>query len=176
MQYFVGIVPPNEYRQRIIAFQREWKSNRTCDVVEPHITVKAQSGLNIDLTWLPKIKMVCASFRRFTVSITEPASFDGVVTYLGVHSDRIRELHQRLVDAVSPAPELIQQYYELDRYAPHLTLGQTHWGMTKQELSDMKVSARLTLAPFPTFTVEHIRVYQEIEKDKYVPFEDIKLI
>ena len=176
MQYFVGIVPPDEYRQRIIAFQRGWKSNRTCDVAEPHITVKAQSGLHIDMAWLPRIKMVCASFQRFTVSITGPAPFDGVVTYLGVRSDRIRELHQRLVETVSPAPELIQQYRELDCYTPHLTLGQTHWGMTEQELDEMKLSAEWSLAPFPAFTVENIRVYQEIEKDMYAPYEDIELM
>ena len=116
------------------------------------------------------------SKERLTVSITGPASFDGVVTYLGVRSDRIRELHQRLVETVSPAPELIQQYRELDCYTPHLTLGQTHWGITEQELDEMKLSAEWSLAPFPAFTVENIRVYQEIEKDMYAPYEDIELM
>ncbi len=176
MQYFIGIVPPDEYRERIVAFQKRWEGNGLCDVVEPHITVKAQSGLATDMAWLPIIRTICASFPRFRVSISVPASFDGVVTYLSVDSDRIRELHQRLVDAVSPAPELIAEYRELAGYVPHLTLGQTHWGMTEAELSEMKVSALGGLAPFPTFEVEYVRVYRKIDKHAYAPYEDIKLM
>jgi len=74
-----------------------------------------------------------------------------------------------------PSPELIERYFELDSYTPHLTLGQTFWGMSETELEVMKSDARIALAPFPTFTVAHVRIYKEIEPDKYVPFEDIQL-
>ncbi|MBP1997026.1 2'-5' RNA ligase [Paenibacillus eucommiae] len=64
MQYFLGIVPPNEYKEQIVKFQNRWSSNRILDVVEPHVTVKAQGGLNQDLVWMNKIKETCSSFLK----------------------------------------------------------------------------------------------------------------
>jgi 2'-5' RNA ligase len=64
---------------------------------------------------------------------------------------------------------------EMERFVPHLTLGQTHWGMSSREIVEMKACASMELAPFPTFTVDFVRVYQEIEKDVYVPYEDVPL-
>jgi hypothetical protein len=54
-QFFVGIVPPNDYKEKIIEFQKKWKSNHMWKVVEPHITVKAQSGLGP--TWFGLITL-----------------------------------------------------------------------------------------------------------------------
>jgi hypothetical protein len=79
------------------------------------------------------------------------------------------------VDTIAPSPELIKRYLELDRFHPHLTLGQTYWGMKEPEIEEMKLAARNALAPFPAFDVTYIRVYKEIEPNKYVPFEDIQL-
>jgi 2'-5' RNA ligase len=90
---------------------------------------------------------------RFQLSLAEPASFGSSVVYLTVQSKEIFELHRRLVDAVAPSPELIKRYFELDKYTPHLTLGQTEWGMDETELQEMKSEAAHALAPFPTFTV-----------------------
>ncbi|MEN2766282.1 hypothetical protein [Ornithinibacillus xuwenensis] len=45
MQYFIGIVPSEEYSMKIIAFRNKWTNNSIHDVVEPHITLKAQGGL-----------------------------------------------------------------------------------------------------------------------------------
>lgn len=41
MKYFIGITPPDDYKEKIVAFRDRWASNRLNDVVEPHITVKA---------------------------------------------------------------------------------------------------------------------------------------
>ncbi|MRN56725.1 hypothetical protein [Paenibacillus monticola] len=32
MQYFLGVVPPNEYKEQIIRFQNRWSSNRIVDM------------------------------------------------------------------------------------------------------------------------------------------------
>ena len=175
MQYFVGIVPPKDYKERIVEFQKRWQSNRTWEVAEPHITVKAQSGLGDDLRWLESIKRTCASFPRFTVSIDQPETFGEAVAYLSVESSEIHDFHERLVEAVSPPPEVMKQYMEMERFIPHLTLGQTHWGMSSEEISEMRAFASMTLFPFPTFSVDFIRVFQEIEKNTYIPFKDIVL-
>ncbi|MFD1674312.1 2'-5' RNA ligase family protein [Alicyclobacillus fodiniaquatilis] len=175
MQFFIGIVPPHDYKQKIIEFQKKWVNNNMWKIVEPHITVKAQGGLGTDLAWLDSIKQVCASFPKFPVSLGQPETFDVAVAYLSVHSDQLRDFHEKLVSAVSPPPEIMKRYMEMDRFIPHLTLGQTHWGLNSEEIVDMKVSALMELAPFPTFTVDFVRVYRQIEKDNYTAYEDIEL-
>ncbi|WP_340003681.1 2'-5' RNA ligase family protein [Paenibacillus sp. FSL K6-0276] len=174
MQYFIGIVPPDEYKEQIAAFRNRWASNRLQAVVEPHITVKAQGGLTEDMHWLENVRGTCSSVQCFQLSLSEPGSFGNAVTFLSVESKDVYDLHKRLVDTVSPSPELIKRYLELDRFHPHLTLGQTYWGMNEAEIEEMKQSAMHALVPFPTFNVKFVRVYKEIEPNKYVPFEDIK--
>ncbi|WP_442599798.1 2'-5' RNA ligase family protein [Neobacillus sp. D3-1R] len=175
MQYFIGIVPPNEYKEQISSFRNRWDNNRLKEVVEPHITVKAQGGLTEDMTWLKRVREVCSSVQSFQLSLTEPATFGTAVIFLGVQSKEIYELHKLLVDTVSPLPELVERYFELDNFHPHLTLGQTYWGMKESEIEEMKLTSKNALAPFPTFNVTYIRVYKEIEPNKYVKFEDIQL-
>jgi 2'-5' RNA ligase len=175
VQYFIGIVPPDEYKEQIATFRNRWASNRLKDVVEPHITVKAQSGLTEDMNWLENVRETCSSVQSFQLSLSEPATFETAVTFLNVESKDIYVLHKRLVDTVAPSPELIKRYLELDRFHPHLTLGQTYWGMKESEIEEMKLAARNALAPFPTFDVTYVRVYKEIEPNKYKPFEDIQL-
>ncbi|MCZ8517002.1 2'-5' RNA ligase family protein [Paenibacillus filicis] len=174
MQYFIGIVPPDEYKEQIAVFRNRWVSNRLKDVVEPHITVKAQGGLTEDMRWLDNVRETCSSIKSFLLSMSEPATFGNAITFLGVESEEVYDLHKRLVDTVSPSPELIDRYFELDRFHPHLTLGQTYWGMNETEIEEMKLSAIYALAPFPTFHVNYLRVYKEMEQNKYIPFEDIQ--
>ncbi|ETT51937.1 2'-5' RNA ligase family protein [Paenibacillus sp. FSL P4-0338] len=175
MQYFIGIVPPQKYTARIIQFQNRWSNNRLPQVVEPHITVKAQGGLYPDLDGLQHVKRVCSSYWPFELSLTAPICIGDSVIGLGVHSQYLSELHFRLVRAVSPSPELIARYFELDSYLPHLTLGQTWWGLNAAELTEIQALAQTELTPFPTWTITHLRVYTEIQPDRYVPYEDIAL-
>jgi 2'-5' RNA ligase len=175
LQYFIGIVPPDDYKEQISSFRNQWASNRLRYVVEPHITVKAQSGLTEDMRWLENVRRTCSLFQSFQLTLSEPAKFGTAVTFLSVESNEIYDLHRRLMDTVSPSPELIKRYLEMDRYHPHLTLGQTYWGMVETEIEEMKIAARNALAPFPTFDVLYVRVYKEVEPNRYEPFEDIQL-
>lgn len=175
MQYFIGIVPPIEYKNQITSFRNRWKHHQLNEVAEPHITVKAQGGLTEDLTWLKKVKIVCSTTQRFRLTLTEPSKFGNEVVFLGVQSKEIYNFHQLLVDTIAPSPELIKRYFEMDAFHPHLTLGQTHWGMEESEIEEMRLTSTHVLAPFPSFTVTRIRVYQEVEPNQYVSFEDIPL-
>jgi hypothetical protein len=47
--------------------------------------------------------------------------------------------------------------------------------MKPQEIIEMKAAASTELSPFPTFSVDFIRVYRETEKDRYEPYQDIPL-
>jgi len=175
MQYFIGIVPPDNYKKRILKFQQKWDNNELFNAVEPHITVKAQGGLTSDKNWLSKVKKVCKSFSPFHLSINEPKYFGESVLYLSVDSENIDELHREIVNVVAPEHNLIKKYMELEDYVPHLTLGQTNFGLTSKELKDIGDNAVRELSPYPTFEVNFIRVYQEVEANKYIKHLDIPL-
>lgn len=180
MQFFIGIVPPEDYKEQISVFRNKWAktfrnrwdNNGFRDPVEPHITVKAKYGLTEDMNWLEKVRETCSSFPIFQLTLSEPATFGTAVTFLSVESKEIYNLHKNLVDAVSPPPELIERNIELDNFIPHLSLGQTKWGMSEAEIIEMKLAAREALSPFPSFDVTFVRVF-DIKKN--APFEDIKL-
>ncbi|GAA0592904.1 hypothetical protein GCM10009001_06260 [Virgibacillus siamensis] len=174
MQYFIGIVPPDEYMSRIKKFRQKWKNNSIDEVVEPHVTLKAQGGLTADKKWLPVVKNVCRNFKPFQLALGEPKFFDDDILYLGARSEKLFELHCKIVKALSPAQDLIKKYFELDDFVPHLTLGKTNYGLTFQDLKVMAVSAVEELGPFPTFEVNFVTVYQEVDT-KYKKMEDIPL-
>jgi len=176
MQFFVGIVPPEDYLQRITAFQRQWERNLLPDVVEPHIMVKAQGGLTPDNNnWLNEVKAVCKSSPAFRAELRSPDWFGEEVLFLHVESPQLKDLHRKFVRAVGSSEQLIKQYFEMDKYHAHLTLGQTRWGMTVEELADMHRRAEEALAPYPAFEIDFVRVYQETEPDRYRKYVDIPL-
>jgi 2'-5' RNA ligase len=176
MQYFIGIVPPSDFTEKIIKFQQLWKKNDLIKVVEPHITVKAQGGLTPTMEWVNNVKKMCESILAFDVTLNKPKFFGEDVLFLTVKSEAINKLHQMLVETVSPSQELIKRYLELENYEPHLTLGQTHFGLSRKELKEMAEKAVEYLSPYPTFEVDFIRIYQEIEPNKFIKYIDIPLI
>ncbi len=175
MQYFIGIMPPEEYKTKIVEFQQQWKGLWITDVVEPHITIKAQGGLTPDQEWLSKVQEICTDFQEFTISVGKPMFFGEDILYLSASSKELYQLHHRLVHRISPSDELIKKYFELEDYIPHMTLGKTYFGLSQQRLKDMAKLAEDELSPYPTFKVEFIRIYQEVEPMKYVKYLDIPL-
>lgn len=175
MNYFIGITPPDDYKEKIEVFRDRWSSNDLNDVVEPHITVKAQGGLYGDLQWLEKVIQTCSSIQTFPLTLSVPGSFGSEVAFLSVETGKVIELHRRLVNVISPSQELIDYYFEMDKYHPHLTLGQTYWGLNETEILEMEQLAMNELAPYPTFNVHFVRVYKEVDPNRYVPFVDIPL-
>lgn len=158
MEIFIVIVPPQEYADRIAAFQRRFQCGDP--LVGPHITVKAQCGLTQDLDWLPNVEKVCRSFPRFEMALGQPEMFFTNVLYLSINSPKIFDLHRQLVEAVGPTPEQIESYFELEAYVPHLTLG-----MLRPDLEEIRQSAEAELPAFAAFPVEFIRIYAQQETD-----------
>lgn len=179
MEYFIGIVPPEDYLTKIIHFQSKWVRHLG---VEPHITLKAQGGLTPDKTWINKIQKVCENFKPFQVLLGKPRYFVDNILYLSVNSNELHKLHHKIVQEVSPSEELVKQYFELDGFVPHLTLGKEQYsgtistGLSKKELKEMESSAAIELSPYPEFEVNFIRVYQlNREKQRYEKYLDITL-
>lgn len=169
VEYFIGVVPPQDYLKRIERFQSKWT---TQSGVEPYITVKAQGGLTQDKQWADQVKEVCKSVKPFIVSLGQPRELGSHILYLSVYSDDLHQLHRRLVHEISPGAELIQQYFELDAYTPHLTLCKVNSGVdslpgsTEQKLEQLKESADKELTPYPVFDVNFIRIY-ELDYETY---------
>lgn len=178
-EYFIGIVPPEEYLTRVVQFQRKWIRELG---VEPHITLKAQGGLTPDKTWINKVQRVCENFKPFQVSLGKPMYFGDNILYLSIHSNVLHQLHHKIVQEISPSEELIKQYFELDAFVPHLTLGKEQYGgnistgLSKKELHEMESLADIELSPYPEFEVNFIRVYElNHEKQRYEKYLDITL-
>ena len=173
-EYFIGIVPPKEYLDRIEQLQRKWMKHLG---VEPHITLKAQGGLTLDKKWIDKVKKVCENFESFQMSLDKPMYFGDFILYLSVNSNNLLDLHQKIVQEISPSDDQIKKYFELDDFVPHLTLGKVQHGLSIQELRDMEKLAEKELTPYPNFEVNFIRIYElSIEKQRYDKYLDIPLI
>ncbi|PHF35220.1 2'-5' RNA ligase [Bacillus pseudomycoides] len=179
VEYFIGIVPPKEYLERIEHFQSRWVNYLG---VEPHITLKAQSGLTPDKKWIDKVQKVCRNFKPFQVSLDKPMYFGDNILYLSVNSNDLHDLHQKIVQEISPSEELIKRYFELDAFVPHLTLGKEQYSgnisteLSKKELKGMEELVDKELTPYPNFEVNFIRIYElNIEKQRYDKYLDISL-
>ncbi len=171
--YFIGIVPPEDYLKRIVKFQSKWMEHLR---VEPHVTLKAQGGLTLDKKWINKVRNVCKDFPPFSLAFNQPRYFGESILYLSVHSSQLYELHERIVREISPSNKLVKAYFELDDFVPHLTLGKELYGLSKQHLKDMKVSAEMELTPYREFEVEFIRIYErKRELQRYEKLVDIDL-
>lgn len=121
------------------------------------------------------MKRFVRTFPLSKITLDKPNFFGENVLFLGVWSEQIYELHNKLVNEISPGTGLIKKYMELDDYVPHLTLGQTNWGLTADELKEMAMVARKELWPIPSFEVDFLRIYQEIQPNKYRKYVDITL-
>lgn len=178
-KYFIGVVPPKEFLKQVEQLQRRWINKLG---VEPHITLKAQGGLTSDEKWISKVKKICEDFSPFQVSIGKPQYFGENILYLSVHSNNLHYLHQKLGHEISPSNDIIESYFELVAYIPHLTLGKEHYsssisaGLSNIELKGMEQLATKELSPYHEFTVNFIRIYKfHTEKKRYEKHLDIPL-
>ena len=94
----------------------------------------------------------------------------------------LHELHKKIVQEISPSEDLIKQYFELDAFIPHLTLGKVQYGgnistgLSENELKEMEKLVYKELMPYPVFEVNFIRVYKlNIKKQRYGKYMDIPL-
>ncbi len=173
MPYFIAAMPPDGYRERIVEFAQCWNY---APGWPPHITVKAQAGLSDGLDWLERVEQVClASPLELTVSLGEPTMLGSDVLVLPVQSPALHALHSALVKAVNPTAEERAHYFEDGRFVLHLTLGQTQYGLSRDDLEAMRARARDELSPFPTFEVSFLRVFYLDNDGGYKRLRDIWL-
>ena len=140
------------------------------------MTLKAQGGLTPDKKWIENVKNSCKKISPFELSLAKPEYFGDNILYLSVKSEELYSLHEALVREIGPSEDLIKQYFELEDFVPHLTLGKEQFDLSKQELKDMAHLAEKELTPYPSFIVKSIRVYElNTETKRYEPYLDIPL-
>jgi 2'-5' RNA ligase len=176
MKFFLGLVPPLVTKERIIKFQESFPSNKVPYFYEPHITLKAPSGLTEDKAWLPKVLVLVGNHQRFSINLSSIDGFDDNVLFLKPKSSEgLMSLHQKLIELLNPTEEENRKFYEGPMYHPHLTLGEVTWGgMTREELREMRKRSGFELFNIPPFEPSFVRVYQkEGDDDLYEKLLDI---
>ncbi len=178
MKFFIGIVPPLATKERIVEFQKSFPSNNVPRMYEPHITLKAPSGLSEDKTWLAPLMTLIGNHAPFLVKLEGLGHFEDRVLFLNpAFSEGLMDLHQKLVALLNPDEEAKKKYFEGALYEPRLTLGETTWGgMTKEELEIMRKKADTEFYTVSPFLVTSVRLYQkEGNGDIYQKLFDIPL-
>ncbi|ABF46199.1 2'-5' phosphodiesterase of the 2H superfamily [Deinococcus geothermalis DSM 11300] len=114
--FLLGLLPPPDLAARVEAFRTRL---RVCEST-PHVTVKARSGLDPGLAWLPVVREVVAASPPVTLYLSGARAFrGGRAVYLAVHSPEAVTLHLRLLEALRPPTRFS---YEGAHMTPHLTL------------------------------------------------------
>lgn len=166
-RYFVGISLPDGLNNRIIDFQSRFSSNRLPQMIEPHVTVKTKNGLTPDMEWIDKVRDVIQAYPIFDLVFDGVDSFSDRAVVIRVKpSAEVINLHQALFSTINPPEDdPLVSYFENDKYEPHVTLGMASWGMSGEELVEMRQIAERELTEPPSFSVEFIRIYQQVEWD-----------
>jgi 2'-5' RNA ligase len=118
VQYLIGIVPSISIGKRIDELRLKWGYIAT----EPHITIKTPEGLDANNLWINEVKNIIHSMEPFDITIGDVGFFGESVLYYQIHAEKINKLHKRLVKAVHPNYEKVNNSYEMDMYVPHLTI------------------------------------------------------
>jgi 2'-5' RNA ligase len=162
MDSFIGVTPPDDIQQRIVRLQTAFACKL---VVEPHITVKTQSGLTDGRVWLKPVENFLRQQTPFRVALTGlltvPKWFWDEALLLGVQSPGIHKIHDDLLRLINPDEKLRHKYFEDRPYVPHLTLADRSYGISRETLCSMEAQAKHDFIDLPPFQVTFARIYQQ---------------
>lgn len=176
-KYFIGIVPPVDIYNAVSAIQDCFLANKG---VEPHITLKAQSGLTLDELWIDDLRHVLNNINSFEVCVRGTAYFGNEVLYIDVYSEKLIALHNKIYDVIQPSLDDKKKYFESDYYVPHITVGKTSY---LSKLSNEKLSLNelhqmeemVDIKSFETnFNVDHLWIYK-YQDNTYQRYKKITL-
>jgi 2'-5' RNA ligase len=166
-QYVIAIVPPGSVSRRL-------QERFAFDVIEPHITIKAQPGLvSTDRErWLKRVEGDLAGFGSIQISLGHLNSFGDSVSYLPVNGSRVLALHERLMEIIQPAASEAGVFHELTDWTPHLTLEQVT-PMDRGKAEEFVASARID----SHFQVDSVWLFRHDQPgSRYIRDTEIALI
>lgn len=165
----MGIIPSNDYKEKVLAFQKKWSENRLPERIEPHITVKAPFDPPKDEKWIKAVEEVCRITPAFSVSLGIPSFFGERVVFLSVKSEGLYQFHQKVIAAFTEATGYRLSHSEGKSFTSHLTLGNIRHGLTPPQIREMAELAAEELSPFPVFDVQFLRVFQK--ENQWTPWQ-----
>jgi 2'-5' RNA ligase len=156
MKYFVGIVPPQHIYSTVERIQHAYGDNR----LEPHITLRPPVAPTDINSWIDQIRNVAATFPPFNISLPGTGNFGKRVLFIKVESTELNRLEKQLVESIKEFEPVTKD--DNRGYHPHLTLGRSWCGFTKDDFSKMKELADDYLSKETvSFQAEFLRVYHK---------------
>ncbi|MGV2876130.1 nucleotidyltransferase [Macrococcus capreoli] len=176
-EYFIGILPPEPLYNKIINIQKKYISRLG---VEPHITLKAQSGLSENEKWISKVENIISNFNTFKVNINDISYFGEVVLFIEVNSSNLTLLHNKLIESLEINSEEQKKYFEGKDFVGHITVAKTTYPsnlssdvlssdqlkVIEKELSNVKKTE--------SFIVEDVWIFKKIN-NSYERYKKLKL-
>lgn len=172
MKYFIGVVPEDEIYNTVLNIQKKFGDNR----LEPHITLRSPVTVTEQTQWTEEIEMVCTDFSPFQIQLPATGNFGKRVLFIDVFSKELSDLHYKLLKAIKPFEQPEVNGKENNSYHPHLTLGRSWCGFTKEDFAQMKILADNFLSGRPvSFIAQSIRIYHKLSGKRYETLKDILL-
>lgn len=148
---FLAIVPPIGHVEAIESVQR-----RCCiqTDVSPHITLKAQPGLQRPELWREPLAVALGMATPFELGLGHVGWFGHEILYLSVVGETVVDLHWRILDCLEQAGVDERFEYDGEEFVPHLTVG-APW-VTADDSALDELQAAIELLELPPFTVTEI--------------------
>lgn len=152
---FLAILPPTEVVVRVQDLQAAVGVDAS---TIPHITVKAQPGLEDPAKWRDAVAETVAKLVPITVDLPGVGWFGDGIVFLTV-SDSVRRVHRYVLAAVEDVnPTAARFEYDGPGYEPHLTLAATFAGARPNQLHDIaEAAAELVWPSFVAHEVVELR-------------------
>ncbi|MEJ7677482.1 MAG: 2'-5' RNA ligase family protein [Segetibacter sp.] len=173
MKYLIGVVPETDLYNTVLNIQKKFGDNR----LEPHITIRPPVTVADETQWINAIEMACTDFSPIQIQLPATGNFGKRVLFIDVFSKELSDLHYKLLKAVKPFEQPEVNEKDNQSYHPHLTLGRSWCGFTKEDFAQMKTLADNFLSQRPaSFIARSIRIYHKPPGNKrYETLKDILL-
>ena len=117
---FLAIVPPRPIAEAIRRAEARFEIS---PAVPPHVTVKAQPGLQDPTLWREPVRQLLVSIDPIAMKLGPPRWFGTDLLYLSIEGHGVVDLHRRILECLEAAGVEECFEYEGDEYVPHLTIG-----------------------------------------------------
>jgi 2'-5' RNA ligase len=162
---FLAVVPQQSVADSI---ERLQASAGVALTVAPHVTFKAQPGLDPAGDWRTAVAATIGQFPSFEFSLGPVGWFGDDVLFLHAQSAALVRLHLAILKCLERIGITQRYEYEGGAFVPHLTLGAAFAGATREQLEQLAASAAgCRWARVPVATV--VEFHRGSSTDPYRP-------
>ncbi|MDQ3897839.1 MAG: 2'-5' RNA ligase family protein [Actinomycetota bacterium] len=169
---FLAIVPPIAHVGAIESVQRKFPIQTD---VSPHITVKAQPGLQRPELWREPLAVALRTVMPFQLQLGPVGWFGREILYLSVVGEMVVDLHWRILDCLEQAGVDERFEYDGEEFVPHLTVA-APWVTAGDSALD-ELQAAIELLELRPFAVTEItEFHRSAVGEPYRPVGAFKLL